>query len=116
MERLTQRLVIDAQVTRHRVDPESLRCLGAFDSLLDFVKEGQHRAGISRIALGHLVCKEKACGRVRRDARLTPKLRGAIALAFENRRDGEIVGLDEFTVTEFFALGELAAPVKSEAE
>ena len=50
--------------------------------------------------------KEKARGRVRRDTRLATKLRGAIALAFENGRDGEIVGIDEFTVAEFFALGE----------
>ena len=34
-------------------------------------------------------------------------MRGAIALAFEDRSKGEIVGIDEFTVAEFFPLGEL---------
>ena len=106
MERLTQRFVIDAEVTRHRVDPESLRWLDAFNRPLDLGKEGQDIAGIVRIPLGHPVGKEKARGRVRRDTGLATKLRGAIALAFEDGRDGEIVGIDEFTVLEFFALGE----------
>lgn len=40
VEGLPQRLVIDAEVTRHRVDPESLRCLGAFNRPLDLGQEG----------------------------------------------------------------------------
>jgi hypothetical protein len=107
VERLTQRLVIDAEVTRHRVDPEARQCLDALSRPLDLVKKRQHIAGIVRIALGHPVGKDKTRGRVRRDTGLATKLRGAIALAFEDRRDGEIVGIDEFTVAEFFALGEL---------
>ena len=106
VECLPPRLVIDAEVTRHRVDPESRRCLGAFNRPLDLGQEGQDIAGIVRIPLGHLVRKEKARGGVRHNARLSTKLRGAIALAFENGSDGEIVGIDEFTVTKFFALGE----------
>jgi hypothetical protein len=33
-------------------------------------------------------------------------VRRAIALAFEDGRDGEIVGIDQFTVTEFLAVDE----------
>ena len=81
-------------------------CLDAFDGLLDLVEQGQHIAGIARIALGHTVGKDKARGRLRHDAGLAAKLGGAIALAFEDGGNGGIVGIDDFTVAEFFALGE----------
>ena len=41
VECLPQRLVIDAEVTRHRVDPESLRGLGAFNRPLDLARRGK---------------------------------------------------------------------------
>ena len=106
VERLTQCCVIDAEVPRQRVDPGALRCLDAFNSLLDLIKEGQHRAGITWIPLGHTAGKEQACGRVRHDPRLATTLRGTIALAFEDGSDGEIVGIDELTVAEPFPLDE----------
>ena len=81
--------------------------LDTLDGALNLVEQGQHIAGIARIPLGHSVGKDKARGRFRRDTGLTTKLRGAIALAFEDGSDGEIVGIDKFTVTEFFPLGEL---------
>ena len=106
MERLTQCRVIDAKVTRDRVEPELGRSLDTRDGALDLVEQGQHRAGIVRIPLGHPIGKEKARGWFRRDTGLATKLRGAIALAFEDGSDGEIVGIDQFTVAEFFPLGE----------
>ena len=86
---------------------------------MDLVEQGQHIAGIARIALGHAVGKDKARGRLRHDPGLATKLRGAIALAFEDGGNGEIVGIDEFTVAEFFALGEpcgLLADVRMAAQ
>jgi hypothetical protein len=106
VECLPQRLVLDAEVTRHRVDPESRRWLGAFHRLLDLGQEGHDSAGRARLALGHLVRPENACGGVRPHARLSTKRRGALTLAFEKGRDGEIVRIDELTVTEFVAVGE----------
>ena len=38
MECLTQRGVIEAQITRHRVDMASWSCLDALDGLLDLVE------------------------------------------------------------------------------
>ena len=76
-------------------------------------------AGIAWIPCWHSVCKDKARHGVRRDPRLATKLPWAIALAFEDGSDGEIVGIDEFTVTEFVALGEacgLRADVRMAAQ
>ena len=106
MERLTQCRVIEAAVPRQRVDPGALRCLDACKSLLDFVQEGQHRAGITRIPLGHTAGKEQARGRVRHNSGLATTLRGTIALAFADGSDGEIVGMDELTVGELFPVDE----------
>ena len=105
MERLTQCLVMDAEVARHRLDPEALRCLDVCNRPLDFGQQGQDIAGIARIPFRHPVGKDKARGRVRRDAGLAAKLRGTIALAFEDGSDSEIVGIDQFTVTVVFGRG-----------
>ena len=59
VECLPQRLVIEAEGTRHRVDPESLRCLGAFNRPLDLGQEGQDRAGIARIPRGPWFAQSK---------------------------------------------------------
>ena len=107
VERLAQRLVIEAKVPRHRIDAEALWWLDAGNSPLNFVEKRQDIAGIARIPYGHTLRKDKAGSRVRRDPGLPPKLGGAIALAFEDGGDREIVGIDEFTVTEFLAVGEL---------
>jgi hypothetical protein len=106
VERLTQCRVIDAEVARHRVDPESLGCLDVCNRSLDFRQEGQDRAGIARSPFWHVVRKDKARGRVRHDAGLAAKLRGTIALAFEDGSDSESVGIDQFAVTQFLAVGE----------
>ncbi len=97
MERLTQHCVIEAQITRHRVDMAPWSCLDALDGPLDLVEQGQHIPGIARIALGHKVGKEETRGRFRDDTGLSAKLRRAIALAFDNGSNRGIVGIDKFT-------------------
>ena len=106
MERLTQPCVIEAQITRHRVDMAPWSCLDALGGPLDLVEQGQHIAGIARIALGHKVGKDETRGRFRDDTGLSAKLRRAIALAFDNGSNSGIVGIDQFKVAELLALGE----------
>jgi hypothetical protein len=106
MECPTQHRIIEAEITRHRVDPEPRCCLDTRDGLLHFVEEGQHIPGIARIALGDAVRKEKPGGGVRHDAGFAATLGRAIPLAFDDRSDGRIVGMDDLTVRKRFALGE----------
>ena len=54
--------IVEAQITRHRVHVPLGPCLDALDGLLDLVKEGQHRARITRMALGREVGKETTGG------------------------------------------------------
>ena len=107
MERLTQRGVIDAKIPGHRIDREPRWCPDTVDSLLHLVDEGQHITGIARIALRYPAGKDKARRGLREDAGLPTKLGRAIALAFHDGGDGRIIGIDEFTVAEFFPVGEL---------
>jgi len=106
MQCLTQRWVIDAEIPRHRVDVESGCRRDTLYGQIDLIEQGQHRTGITRIARGDSVGKDKTCRGLGDNARFTAKLHRAIALAFENGRDGEVVGIDKFTVTEFLAVGE----------
>ena len=106
MQRLTQGRIIDPEIPCHRVDPEPRERADTVESALHFVKQGQHITGIIWVALRHPIGKDKARGRVRSDTGLATKLGGTIALAFEDGRDGEIIGIDEFRVAEFFVLGE----------
>ncbi len=106
MERLTQPWVMEAQITRHRVDRAPWSCLDALGGPLDLVEQGQHRAGIARIALGHTVGKEETRGRFRDDTGLSAKLRRAIAFAFDHGSNRGIVGIDQCKVVELLAWGE----------
>ena len=58
------RYVIDAEVTSHRVDPALGRCPDALDGFSDLVEQGQHRTGVTRIALGDNMRKDKIRGRL----------------------------------------------------
>jgi len=106
MECLTQHCVIEAQITRNRVDMAPWSCLDALGGPLDLVEQGQHIPGIARIARGHKVGKDETRGRFRDDTGLSAKLRRAIALAFDNGSNRGIVGIDKFTVAELLAWGE----------
>lgn len=52
--------------------------------------------------------EEKAGGHLGNDPRFFAKLSGAVALAFANRRNGPIVGIDNFTVGQRLALNQAA--------
>jgi hypothetical protein len=82
-------------------------CLAPLNSLVDLVKQGQHITGITRIPLRYEVGKDKTRRGFGGEARLSTKLRRAIALAFDNRGNGEIIGVDQFTVAELLAMGQL---------
>ena len=88
------------------MDPEALRWRDVCNRPLDFVSQGQDIAEVARIPFRHAVRKDKAGGGVRRAAGLAAKLRGTIALAFEDGSDREIIGIDQFTVTQFLAVRE----------
>ena len=103
---LPQGLLIEAEVPRHRMDAEAVWWRDVGNRLLDFVQQGQDITGIAWIPFRDAIRKDKARGRVGRDPRLTPKLHGAIALAFEDGRDRQIVGIDEFTVRQCLAMDE----------
>src|SRR6516165_4680905 len=77
------------------------------DSLLDFVDERQDIALIPWIALGRQIGKDITGGRLRDDRGLAADLSRTITLAFDNRGNRGIVGIDDFEVSAFFALGEL---------
>ena len=58
------------------------------DRLLHFVDQGLHVTGITRIPHGQMQGKDEACRRLGNNARLAAKLRGAIAFALTNGRNG----------------------------
>lgn len=107
VERLTQSRVIDAQVTRDRVEPELGRALHTLDGALDLVEQGQHIPGIAWIALRDQVGKDTTSRRLRHQPGFTAKLHWAIALTFEEGGDGGILGIDHFTMAQLLALGAL---------
>src|SRR5919205_1169926 len=98
MEGLPHDGVIEPQITRDRVYLALWSRLAPLDGLLDLVKQGQHITGITRIPLRYEVSKDKTSRGFGGEAGLSPKLRRAIALAFDNGSDGEIIGVDQFPV------------------
>ena len=80
-------------------------CVDVLDSALNFVQQGQHITRITRIPWGHERGEDKTGRGFRGDAGLSPTLRRAITLAFNNRGNGGIVGVDQFTVVELLAVG-----------
>ena len=64
VQRLTEDRVVDAEITGQRMDGGSFGPAESFDSLFDVVEQGQHRAGITRIAHGGPGSKDKAAGRL----------------------------------------------------
>jgi hypothetical protein len=107
MEGLTQGGIIDPKIARHRVDLEQLWRADTVDGTVDLVEQGQHIAEIARVAPWYVVGKDKARGRFRDNTRLSTELGGAIALAFQDGGDGQVIRINELTVAELLALGEL---------
>ena len=107
MEGLPHHGIVEAQISCYRVHLPLWPCVDALNRVLDLVKQGQHITGIARIAWGHEVGEDKTGRGFRDDAGLSAKLRWAIALAFDNRGNGGIIGIDKFAVAELLALGQL---------
>ena len=80
-------------------------CLDPLYGPLDLVKQGQYITRITRIPWGHEGGEDKTGRGFRCDAGLSAKLCRAIALAFDNRSNGGIVGIDQFTMAELVAVG-----------
>ena len=106
MEGLTQAWVVEAQITRHRVNPPLRSCADTGDGALDLVEQGEPITRIARIPLGHQRGKDKTGRWFRGDAGLSPKLRGTIALPFDNGGNRKVVGIDQFIVAQLLALGQ----------
>src|SRR6266850_8318017 len=106
MQCRAQRGVIESQIARQRVDGRGgpTRDLGYSD--LHFVNQGQHRAGITGVTHGQMQGKDEAGGWFGNNPGLAAKLGGAVALAFANGGNRGIVGIDNFTLGQGFAVGE----------
>jgi hypothetical protein len=105
LERLTPPWVIEAQITRDRVDMALWSCLDVLGSGEVAVADQEHIAGIARLPLGTRLAKMKPVA----GSETIPgfrQTRRAIALAFDNGSTSGIVGIDQFTVAELLALGE----------
>ncbi len=102
----TPHRILDAEITRHRVDPEPRGCLDTRDGSLPLVASGQHLPGIARMALGDAVRNDTPGGGVRHDAGCAATLGRAMPLACDERSAGRSVGMDDCTVRERCALGE----------
>ena len=76
--------------------------------VLHFVDQGQHIAGIVGIPYRQLKGKDKARGGLGDNAGFAAKLSGAVALAFANRGNREVVRIDEFTLPQGFAVSQPA--------
>lgn len=107
MQSLTQNGIVDPKVTRERMNGPLGSVLHTSDRLLDFVDERQHITLITWIALGRQIGNDITGGRLRDDAGLAAELSWTIALAFDDRRHGGIVSIDDFEGCELLALGEL---------
>ena len=75
---------------------------------LDLVDQGHDIAGITGIPHRQPRRKHEAGGGLGDNPRLAAKLGGAVALAFADRGNGGIIGIDDFTVRQGLAVGEAA--------
>ena len=80
---------------------------GLLQGALHFVDQGDHIAGIRGIPHRQRKGEDEA-QRAGDQAGFSPKLGGAVALAFANGGNGGIVGIDDFTLPEGLAVGQSA--------
>jgi hypothetical protein len=106
MEGVTQARVVEAQITCYRVNLPLRPYPDTVNGVLDLVEQGEPITRIARVALGHQRGKDKTGCWFRYDAGLSAKLRGTIALPFDNGGNGGIVGIDQFIVAQLLALGQ----------
>ena len=84
--------------------PRGDACTGG----LDLVDQGQDVADITGIAHRQPRGEHEARGGLGENPGLAAKLGGAVALAFADRGNGGIVGIDDFTAGQGLAVGEAA--------
>src|SRR5215211_5355960 len=111
VQRLTQGGVIERQIAGQRVDGRSGGRRHMSDRLLHLGDQGLHITGVTGITHGQMQGKDEASGWLGNNPRLAAKLRGAVAFAFADGRNGGVVGVDNFTVGQGLALGEPAGLV-----
>jgi hypothetical protein len=104
MEGLPQDGIIAPQITRHRVYLALWSCLDSLYGPSDLVKQGQPITRIPRIPWGHEGGEDKTGRGFRCDAGLSATLCRAMARAFDHRRKGGIVSMDQLTVAELLAV------------
>jgi len=100
VERLTQCRVIEAAVPASEWTRGRCGVLTRSIAFLDFVQEGQHIAGITRIPSGTRLARESPW-QDRRSRAVTKAARDN-CLAFEDGSDGEIVGMTSLQWGSFF--------------
>jgi len=108
MQYFPQRGIVQRQVPGQGVDRQRRAARDLFNSVLHFVDHGQHRAGVSRISYWQLKGEDKARGGLGENAGFAAERGGTVTLALANRGNGEIVGIEEFTLEQRLALGEAA--------
>jgi hypothetical protein len=107
VQRLAQLYLIESQGARHRMDCQGGLPRDPCDGLLDFVDQRQRIAGITGITHRQVDSQDETRCRLGDDARLPTELDRAVALAFENGGNGEIIGTDNFALLLVLALGQL---------
>ena len=107
MEGLPPDGIVAPQSTRHRVDLALWACLAPLDGPLDLVKQGHDRTRIARVAVRHEGGKNTTGRRFGDQTRFAATLSQAIALAFDHRGHGGLVGIGPFTVAALLAVGKL---------
>jgi len=106
VQRVASLGVIDPQITAQRVDLQALRGDNEVKGLLHLVEQGQHIAGITRIALGDAIGKDKARGGLGQETDCATELGWTITFALDDGGDGGIISIDDFVLGERFALGQ----------
>src|SRR6516164_6164818 len=97
---------MDPEIPTQGVD---LQALGGFDEVdgpVHLVEQGQHIARITRVALGHPMRKDKAGSGLGEQTDFAPELGWTMAFAFDYRGNGGVIRMDDFALTERFALGQ----------
>ena len=106
MQGLPQFGVVERQIAGERVDRGSGPRGDVRERRLHLVHQRHDVAAITGIAHRQLRGEHEACGGLADNPRLAAKLGGAVTLAFADRGDGGIVGIDDFTAGQGLAVGE----------
>ncbi len=106
MERVAHLGVIDPEIPAEGVDAHTVWRGDEIDGALHLVEERQHVTGITRIARGHPMGKDKTGRGFGEETRFPPKLGWTIAFPFQDRCNRGVIRIDDFAVLQPFALGQ----------